>query len=78
MFNYIKFKSFIHSSSIIKSDHPNPIYDSINPQPTIFDPLRISATSSLDLSNIELVEIKENLSYMWWNINKNLKKRIIL
>ena len=57
MFNNIKFKSFIHSSSIIKSDRPNPIYDSINPQPTILDPSRISATSSLDLSNIEQVEI---------------------
>jgi hypothetical protein len=57
MFNNIKFKSFIHSSSIIKSDRPNPIYDSINPQPTISDPSRNSATSSLDLSNIELVEI---------------------
>jgi len=28
MFNNIKFKSFIHSSSILKSDRPNPISDS--------------------------------------------------
>lgn len=56
MFNNIKFKSFIHSSSIIKSDHPNPISDSTNPQPTILDPSINSGTSSIDLSNIELVE----------------------
>ena len=47
MFNNITFKSFIHSSSIIKSDRPNPLFDIINPQSTI-------------LSNIELEEIARN------------------
>ena len=56
MFNNIKFKSFIHSSSILKSERPNPISDSINPQPTIFDPSRISDTSSPDLSYIDVLE----------------------
>jgi hypothetical protein len=45
MFNNINFKSFIHSSSIIKSDRPNNL-----------DPSRISDTSFSDLSTIEQLE----------------------
>jgi hypothetical protein len=55
--NNNSFKTFLHSSAIIKSDRPNPICDSINSQPTNLDPSRISATSSLALSNIESAEI---------------------
>lgn len=55
MLNNIKFKSFIHSSSIVKSERPIP--DSINPQPAIFNPSRISDTSSHELSYIDILGI---------------------
>lgn len=45
-FNNINLKSFIHSSSIIKSDRPNNL-----------DPSKQSDTSSSDLLTIERIEI---------------------
>lgn len=47
MFNNIKFKSFIHSSSIINSERPNSISDNNNSQPIVLDS---------PLSNLEYLE----------------------
>jgi hypothetical protein len=65
MFNNIKLKSFIHGSSILKSDNRNPqpnIADpSSNPQPIFADPSSNNNTSSPILESVERLE-NERLS----------------
>ena len=69
MFNNIKFKSFIHSSSILKSDRPNPnpqldrllSYEDSTPQTTFSDPSSSTNVRSPILEAVARLE-RERLS----------------
>jgi hypothetical protein len=69
MFNNINFKSFIHSSSILKSDRPNPnpqldrllSYEDSTPQTTFSDPSSSTNVRSPILEAVARLE-RERLS----------------